>query len=537
MEMRQPPPPGLMQRMGAALQRAGARLAGAVLQPQGGHAPAPADDGRAGAPPQPTARRSYAAAQVNRLTEGWSTISLSANADVHASVDALRARSRQLARDNPHWRKYLTMVRDNVVGPSGFVLQARVYDEAGRPDRLANEAIERAWAQWCVRGLCEITGKHNFASLQKTIISTAARDGEFLVRIVRGAAAGPWGYALQLLDIDRLDTGYNRAPAGGQAAIRMGVEIDDYGRPVAYHLRTRHPGDIYTAAGQAEARRERVPAADIIHGYIADRPEQLRGVPWGHASMLTLASLAGYQEAAIVNARAGAAKMGFFTTPDGQAETLADAKGEGGELYMDMDAGSLQSLPPGVEFTAFTPEYPAQMYRDFVQGTLRDVATGLCVAYHSLANNLEGVSFSSIRSGTLEERDAWMVLQGWFMSELLDPIYREWLSTALAMGQVTLPNGSPLPLSKSEKFSAHTWQGRRWEWVDPLRDIQADLEAIRAGLKAPQAVAAKMGQDYEDVVASIAQAAQLAQQAGVPLAWMTPPAPAATTAAAAEAEP
>lgn len=498
--------PTIAQRLGAALQRTGLRLAG----------------------PRPLLQRNYAAAQVNRLTEGWTTSNLSANASIHASVDALRARSRQLARDNPHWRKYLTMVRDNIVGPAGFTLQARVYDAPQRPDRLANDALEAAWAAWCQRGVCEITGKHSFASLCRMLAATAARDGEFLLRKVRGSAAGPWGFALQVLDIDRLDTAYNRAPAAGQTAIRMGIEIDDFGRPVAYHLRNRHPGDVYYTAGAQEGTRERVPADQVIHGYISDRPEQLRGVPWGHAAMGTVNNLAGYQEAAIVAARAGASKMGFFTTPDGQVETLADARDPAsGDLYMDMEAGVVKGLPPGTQFQPFDPDYPTAMYDAFVQSTLRDVATGLCVAYHSLGNNLEGVSFSSIRSGTLEERDAWMVLQAWLVDELLDPIYAEWLRMSLSLGLVTMPNGSALPVTKAAKFAAHLWQARRWEWVDPLKDVEADLAAIRAGLKAPQDVAAKMGQDYEDVVARIAQAMEIARLAGVPVAWQMPAAPVA----------
>ena len=43
---------------------------------------------------EPPHQRNYAAAQVNRLTQGWSTVSASANSDIHRSLDAVRARSR-----------------------------------------------------------------------------------------------------------------------------------------------------------------------------------------------------------------------------------------------------------------------------------------------------------------------------------------------------------------------------------------------------------------------------------------------------------
>ena len=479
------------------------------------------------------ARRNYAAAQQGRLNAGWSATNYSANASIHQSLDVLRARSRQLAQDSPHMRKFLQMVAVNTVGPNGFVLQARATQDVGnKPDSQANRAIESAWRRWCARGVCEVSGLHSFASLQAIAAKAAAREGEVLIRLVRGStAANAFGLALQLLDVDRLDTQLNRVASDGQNAVRMGIEIDTLGRPVAYWLRSRHPGDTYGATiEQGSERHLRVPASEILHAFVADRPEQVRGVPWAHAAMGKMHDLDGYSKEALIAARVGASKMGFFTTPDGQADVVATANEAGGaqddadnQLYLDAEPGTFHTLPEGVGFQPFNPEYPTAMYDSFVRACMRDVATGLGVAYHSLGNDLEGVNFSSIRAGTLEERDAWMLLQGWFVDAVLEPIFREWLPLALGMGQITLDNGSALPLRKLEKFQAHVWQGRRWDWVDPQKDIEADLAAVRSGLKSPQMIAAKMGQDYEDVLDDIRTAQDLAAQKGVQVSWTAPP--------------
>jgi hypothetical protein len=127
------------------------------------------------------------------------------------------------------------------------------------------------------------------------------------------------------------------------------------------------------------------------------------------------------------------------------------------------------------------------------------------VAYHSLGNDLEGVNFSSIRAGTLEERDLWMQKQSWFIDAFLEPVYTEWLRSALAFGQVVLANGTPLPTEKSDKFMAHEWQGRRWPWVDPLKDIEAARLEVKSGIASPQMIAARNGVDIEDVLDGIAQ--------------------------------
>lgn len=470
-----------------------------------------------------TQRRSYAAAQVNRLTQGWSTVSASANSDIHRSLDAVRARSRQLARDDEFVNKWLAMVTTNVVGPTGFRFQARVYDTPAKPDTYANNAIESAWDRFCKTGVCDVTGAQNMVGICQLIIKAVARDGEYLAQIIRGKdAANPFGLALQVLDIDRLDTALNRPAEGTNNAIRMGVELNRFGRATAYWLKTAHPGDLYqTTSGVQGSRWNRVPAEDIIHGFIKDRPEQVRGMPWAHAAMVRLNNLGGYEEAAVIAARVGASKMGFFTTPDGQAEVVGTGTEDGtadGALTMDADPGVFQSLPEGVQFQPFNPDYPTAMYADFVKANLRGIASGLGVAYHALANDLEGVSFSSIRSGTLEERDAWMAIQEWFSGSFLERVFSEFIAAALAFGQITMPNGSALPLSKIDRFSQHTWQARRWEWVDPLKDIEADIAAINAGLKSPQSVATKLGLDYEDLLIEIKAAQDMRAAMGIQLA-------------------
>lgn len=481
-------------------------------------------------------RRNYAAGARVARKPGWVTSSMSANADIHASLDTVRARSRQLAKDSPHMRKYLAMVANNVIGPAGMRLQARALDGA-QMDALANAAIEEAWARFGARGVCEASGKHSMLSLCHMLAKTAPRDGECLIRFLLGAnARNDFGIALQVLDVDRLDTQFNRQADGTSNAIRMGVEIDSFMRPVAYHFRNRHPGDPYTTHGQGNERL-RIPADEIIHMFVADRPEQVRGMPWGHAVIAELDDLGAFRTAAQFAARFGAEKGGFFTSPaddDAGAAELAsgievpggEADGEsegGGQYVMDSEPGKYEVLPNGFQFQQIDTKYPSDMYGDFIKEGVRDVATGLCVAYHSLGNNLEGVSFSSIRSGTLEDRDAWMVLQAWFVDEFMDRVFDRWLAMALAMGQVTLPNGSALPLRNLEKFRRHVWMPRRWEWVDPKNDIEADLAAVRAGLKAPQDVAAKLGQDYEDTLRKIKQARDMADLLGVPISWQSTP--------------
>lgn len=474
-------------------------------------------------------RRDFAAAALTRLTSGWTSSNTSANADLYRNLDVLRARSRDLCQNNSYAHRFLSMVAANIVGGTGIRLQARVYDRPEQPDKGANDAIETAFDTWGLRGACDVTGTLSWRDLQKLVITSVARDGEVLVRKIRGRSAGnAYGFALQVIDIDRLDTRLMRKPEKGNTEIRMGVEINAFGRPLAYWLRPYHPGDQWIAQGEVLSQHERVSADDIYHVRMTDRPEQLRGLPWMHAAMVQLQNLGGYEEAAVIAARVGASKMGFFTSPDG--ESPKDGESAEGVPFMSAEPGEFGTLPAGMTFENFNPDYPHAMYADFTKACLRGISAAWNVSYHGLSGDLTDVNFSSIRSGTLEERDQWIGLQQWFIDAFVRPVYLDWLPSALAFGQVALANGAPLPLAKLAKFSAHTWQARRWQWVDPLKDMNANILAIENGLKSPQSIAAELGTEFEDVLQQIAAANEMAQKLGITLGPRVTAAPAAISA-------
>ena len=161
--------------------------------------------------------------------------------------------------------------------------------------------------------------------------------------------------------------------------IRMGIELDRSGRAVAYWISTRHPGDLRFSA-YAVGERERVPAEDIIHDFVQDRPEQIRGVPWMHAAMIRLNHLGAFDEAAIIAARIGAAKMGFWTSKDGDASALADDRDASGNLITEAEPGTFQMAPEGYEFSAFDPKYPEANHDAFTKACLRGIASGFGVS-------------------------------------------------------------------------------------------------------------------------------------------------------------
>jgi lambda family phage portal protein len=445
-------------------------------------------------------QRSFQGGLPSRLTSGFNAFNTSLDTDLYTSLNTLRARSRQLIQNNPYGQKFVRMVASNVVG-QGFTLQNRAMD-GSKPDTADAKAIEDAFTAWSRRGICDVTGQLSFAELCRLVMRTVACDGEVLIRKVRGRAINKFGFSLQVLDIDRLLVQDQRKFDNGNM-MRMGVEINSYGKPVAYWVRSAHPADPFMQSSSAPVV-ERIPADEIFHFFIPMRPEQRRGVPWMHAAIERLYHIGELDQSALIAARKGADTLGFFVSPNGLPPDT-DGSGTNSAPIEVSVPGTFDTLPEGYDIKNFDSKYPNDVYPAFIKSALRAVASALGVAYNGLANDLEGVNYSSIRSGVLEEREFWMELQDWFTSAFLIPLYDDWLQLSLGMGAITSPAGFPLPATKFVKFSAHEWQGRRWGWVDPLGDLQASVLAINNGLKSRSRICAEMGMEREQVWAELAR--------------------------------
>ena len=253
-------------------------------------------------------KRAYAGARIGRLTSDWTTAVSSANAEIKGDLQSLRARARQLERDNDYVRRYLKALENNVLGAGGIKFQAKSKDPNGMFDTFANNKIEEAWREWGKAANCTTTGRQSFTGVQRLILRSVARDGSVMIRKVRGFD-NPFRFSLQVLESDLLDIEYNHTLQNGNT-VRMGIELNEWEQPVAYHLLNGHVGDEYGMS--RPTKRERVQADEIIMPFITERPHQVIGVPWLVSAMYRLNMLAGYEEAEVTAARVAACKMGFY---------------------------------------------------------------------------------------------------------------------------------------------------------------------------------------------------------------------------------
>jgi hypothetical protein len=169
------------------------------------------------------------------------------------------------------------------------------------------------------------------------------------------------------------------------------------------------------------------------------------------------------------------------------------------------------------EVEALYDKYMSIQGEAFTKAIMRRVAMGMDIAAHNLTGDMSDSTYSSSRVAELSERDMWVTRQSWFIQAFVEPVYQEWFRRAITAGVLLMPNGSALPVAKADKFIAHEWQGRRWAWVDPTKDINAARLAIQTGVASPQMVAAQNGVDIEDALDSIAAFEKMAKAKGVTL--------------------
>lgn len=429
----------------------------------------------------------FAGALTGRLTASWSTSTPTTNQALHRDLKVLRARSRDLHRNADYARRFVSMVVKNVAGPTGMSLQVQALRPDGSLDERDSRTCEQAFARWKKRGVCELTGRYSFLDLERLLLTRLVVDGEVLVRRFKSRR----GYQIQLISAERLADDRDVVVPG--AKVVLGIELDSMNRPVAYHLKPNQAASVY---GEVQAAQtERISAGEIWHLFLTEDVDQLRGIPWMVAAMRRMRDLDGYQEAAVIAARVGAAKMGFLQRKEGAADPvqLGTEEGDNGLPQIDAEPASFVGLPEGYELNSWDPDYPHEQFGAFVTACLRGIASGLDVSYHSLANDVERVNYSSARVGVLEERETWKSLQAWLIEAFYAPLYSEWLLTTITAGQLSLP------VSKLDKFDNPLWQGRRWQWVDPLKDLQAAALGVQSGLTTRGRIIREMGADPEEI--------------------------------------
>lgn len=438
----------------------------------------------------------YEGATVGRRTAGWVTSGTSANAEVGPALVNLRARSRDLVRNNPYAARAIDELAGQTIG-AGIQAQAKTLSDA------ENKRIDRTWQAWIEE--CDADGQLDFYGIQDLVTRTVLESGECLIRFRERFVSDGFRVPMQIqvVEPDFLDHSKTERTPGGY--IIQGVEFDLVGRRVAYWLFDQHPGDVISTSRSGNHASRRQPADAIVHVYKKRRGHQVRGVPLLAPVMLALRDIDEYQDAERVRKKIEACLSLFVTPPEGQSGNPfgATETDEEGKRIEEFRPGMVVYGRPGEKAEFFAPT-GAGGYGEYVKQNERTIATGIGLTYEQLTGDLSNVNYSSYRAGLLSFRNGvesfrWLCLTPMF----LRPIRRRFIDAAFAAGEI-------------EDTSYPTeWTPPAFGSVDPLKDAKAvELDLSTGRMTWPQAVK-EYGFDPETQIAEIKKWKDRLAEAGI----------------------
>jgi len=423
-------------------------------------------------------------AMSRRRLRGWQPPLENINSLVASGGPRLLARARELVVTNGYAANACEAYAANLIG-DGMKPSSLIED----PD--LRDRVQRLWLAWTDEA--DADGLTDFYGLQAMVAREMFVAGECFVRLRPRRAEDDLlvPVQLQLLQSEMLPFEKTEALSGNRR-IRCGIEFDAIGRRLAYHFRRRHPGDS-TDQGEVVPETVRVPVEDVLHIYRPIDAGQIRGLPHVAPAMVRLFLLDQYDDAELDRKKTAAMFAGFITKSAPEEPLMGEVEDTGeGIGIASLEPGTLQVLLPGEDIRFSSPADVGGGYEAFQYRTLLAISASLGLPYHLVTGDVRQANYSSLRAELVEFRRRVGQLQhGVIAHQLCRPIWQRWLETAVLSGALDPPD--------IKQARAVHWIPPRWDWVDPLKDIQAQLLGIDAGLMSRRKAVEATGYDIEEI--------------------------------------
>lgn len=470
----------------------------------------------------PPARRAggapYDAATTGRRMGSWTTTRDAINSIWYQSQDQLVARSRDIVRKDGWASKAVDEWVCNAVGNG-------IKPQSLHPTDAVKETIQKLWSQWANEA--DASGTTDIYGLQALAFRSMVEGGEcFVRRYVRTMRDGlTVPLQLQLIEAEQLPYYVSRptpeTPAGH--TVKCSIEFDSAGRRAAYYFYREHPGERIFAPNYLELMR--VPASEVMHLFRPLRPGQLRGVPWLATALVRLWELDQYDDAELLRKKFAAMMMAFIvrtnpedpffpgSSPGEKNESGGPAaSSEEGVVEARLEAGTMQELDPGEDVKFTEPADVGGNYEAFERLQLLRIAAGIGLPYDVLTGDLSQTNYSSIRAGILSFRRLCEQIQySVFIYQFCRATWQAFIEQAALAGQLDARDYQ----ANRADYLAVEWHTPKWAWVDPEKDVKAEILAIRAGLKSRSMSINETGMDEEEVDRQISKDNERADRLGL----------------------
>lgn len=444
-----------------------------------------------------SARNAYFdGAGTRRRLKSWMPTQYTTNVILSATGAVLRARARDALRNNPHANAACESFVANLIG-TGIKPSSLLSDEA---DADLRQTIMQTWLDWTDEA--DADGIADFYGMQTIAARSIFEAGEVFIRYRNRRPEDGFAVPMQvqLLESEMCPYWFNQqAPNGNWIA--NGIELDLRGKRAAYWFYPTHPGDMPIEVQMASLEPVRIPASEVLHIFKCTRPGQMRGVPLITPALVRMFLLDQYDDAELERKRIAAMFAGFITTPT--PEDVVPIDGMDTSAPQDniglsgLEPGTMQTLLPGEDIKFSEPADVGGTYEAYQYRQQLAIYSALGIPYSVGTSDLRRANYSSLRGSIVEYRRKLEQFQHQvIVFQMCVPIWRRWLDTAVLAQAI--PIGASEYLADQARYQRAKWIPQRNDWVDPLKDRQAEKLAVDAGFKSRSDVIEAEGSDPEE---------------------------------------
>ena len=414
----------------------------------------------------------------------------SADADTIPDLPDLRARTRDLARNNMIGGGAISTNVTSVVGEG-----LRVLPQVDRSVVGLDDAAADAWDQAALREFriacktLDATDVQTFEGMQDLALRSALESGDvFALRRFRRSATTTYKTRIQLIEADRISNPNRRADT---SQLVDGVRRTRDGRHLGYWLANGHPGDQFRAALNWRYIPRETRAGDrvMLHLFTRLRPDQTRGVPYLAPVIEALKQIGDYTDAEVSAAVLSSMFTAFITTPTGDPDEgpflpqeAADASGGADEIELDGGAKAIH-LALGEDVAFADPKRPNSGFDTFTLAFLQQVGVALELPLELLVKHFTA-SYSASRAALEMAWAFFRKRRAWLAQSFCQPVYEFVIEEAVVMGRIDAPGffDATRPEIRAAYLNA-SWIGPARPFLDPLKEANADRVDIETGVK------------------------------------------------------
>jgi len=494
-----------------------------------------------------------AASCYSAETEGWHPPATSPDHEINVHRDRMVGRVRDVVRNDGWAAGAVIRVLDNTIGGHYRLVATPDYRALARIGGPAfdaawaaefRHAVEAEWRGWADGPSfhCDTKAKMTLSQLLYLGLRHHLVDGESLGVIEMwpervGYGGSRYATTLHMVDPDRLSNPYEMVDT---RHCRGGVQLDDGGRPLGYHLRRGHPMDWYNAVESMIwdyiPREDEFGRPIAIHAHDSDRTDQHRGlsafVPvLNRLKMLTRFDASTLQAAVISAVFCLSIESPF--DPEGLKDALETGDARDLQSYyhyrndyrrthpIDVGDARIVSTYPGEQIKALEAKHPSQNYDPFMRAMLRHIGAQLGISAEQVTGDWSQTNYSAARGAMLEAYKTITRRRLHFNTGLPNRTYLAWLEEAMEIAHLPLPRGAPDFLEARAAYARARWIGAPRGWVDPVKEGQGAVLRMDACVSTLSDEAAEQGHDWEETLDQRAVERRRMAELGIPApAWM-----------------